>query len=408
MQRSFGSRLKMLRKSREMTQAQLAELAAVTPQYIGALERGQAKPSFAVIEKLCLLLQVTPIQLFLFSLPDTKLPEGTPSLPLGAPFSTLILYFRCMTSGEELWSESLCEMLGVLPSRRRPSLDLLLEHVLPQDRQDIEDLFRSFPDRSVTRCFRFTNRAGDVRQGRIETFALRKASEGPKFVQAVITDITDSELLRTILLRDRESLEASIREYARELSRTERSLREENRLCEKLQQDLRLYGKIVEAAADAVVYLDRDHVLRAVNPAFERLLGMSANQLLHRSITDIPELASFHAGIAKQLGKALTGETIMHEAWFHSPHGKGRYLQLACTPSLEQDLIVGVVCVCRDLTPHKMLEISLRDAEALLRSLLDATQDRVVLLDREGRILTANKATLQALGNVAIPLTPHR
>jgi PAS domain S-box-containing protein len=54
--------------------------------------------------------------------------------------------------------------------------------------------------------------------------------------------------------------------------------------------------------------------------------------------------------------------------------------------------------VARDITGRKAAEGALRDSEATLRSLIDATRETVLLIDPEGTILVANETVARRLG----------
>lgn len=60
MVRLFGSRLREVRLSRGMTQAQLAERAEVSEAYVGRLERGRAAPGVDLVARLAVALGTTP------------------------------------------------------------------------------------------------------------------------------------------------------------------------------------------------------------------------------------------------------------------------------------------------------------------------------------------------------------
>jgi transcriptional regulator with XRE-family HTH domain len=63
----FGNRLKDLRKSANLTQAELAEKAEISVDFVGLVERGLRAPSFESIEKIASVLNVPIKQLFNFS-----------------------------------------------------------------------------------------------------------------------------------------------------------------------------------------------------------------------------------------------------------------------------------------------------------------------------------------------------
>ena len=60
----FGASLRQCRRSRGLTQAQLAEATDLSLEMIGRLERGLTAPSFETIGSLAAALQVAPPVLF--------------------------------------------------------------------------------------------------------------------------------------------------------------------------------------------------------------------------------------------------------------------------------------------------------------------------------------------------------
>ncbi len=61
-----AKRLKMLRKSRNLTQEQLAELVNVAPRHISFIETGRSFPSGDLIERICTVLNIEFTELFYF------------------------------------------------------------------------------------------------------------------------------------------------------------------------------------------------------------------------------------------------------------------------------------------------------------------------------------------------------
>mgnify|MGYP001038114056 CR=1 FL=1 len=68
----FANNLKYLRKSRKLTQEQLAELVGVDFRYISILETAKSFPSCDVIEKLASALNVDYYELFNFDYDLTR------------------------------------------------------------------------------------------------------------------------------------------------------------------------------------------------------------------------------------------------------------------------------------------------------------------------------------------------
>ncbi len=61
---SFGAQLKAARLARKLTQAELADAASMSEEWIRRIERGEASPRFDGIEALCAALNIRPAELF--------------------------------------------------------------------------------------------------------------------------------------------------------------------------------------------------------------------------------------------------------------------------------------------------------------------------------------------------------
>jgi transcriptional regulator with XRE-family HTH domain len=64
--KKFGNRIKELRKVKELTQEQLAEISGLHKNYIGMVERGERNPSLLNIEVLAKALGIEIHELFKF------------------------------------------------------------------------------------------------------------------------------------------------------------------------------------------------------------------------------------------------------------------------------------------------------------------------------------------------------
>ena len=70
-QKLFGKKIRLIRRNREMTQEQLAELSGLSLQYIGEIERGTRNPSLTSVENLSVAFDLPIAELF--SLEEFKL-----------------------------------------------------------------------------------------------------------------------------------------------------------------------------------------------------------------------------------------------------------------------------------------------------------------------------------------------
>lgn len=70
--KKFGKRLKEIRKRRNISQEELAELVGMEPNNISKLELGEHLPKKENLEKLCEVLEIEPKELFDFGHLKTK------------------------------------------------------------------------------------------------------------------------------------------------------------------------------------------------------------------------------------------------------------------------------------------------------------------------------------------------
>ena len=110
----FGARLRELRRSRGLTQAQLAHEARLTASYVGRLEAGGASPGIDLVQRLADALDTTIHDL----LPTEKSPDTEPALKQRAKE----LFDDLLKSADRETLLMLCPLLarlGESPTRRR-------------------------------------------------------------------------------------------------------------------------------------------------------------------------------------------------------------------------------------------------------------------------------------------------
>lgn len=66
LRKDFGLRIKSIRKSRNLTQEQFAELLGISLDFLSLIERGVNAPSFETIERIASRLEMSVASLFTF------------------------------------------------------------------------------------------------------------------------------------------------------------------------------------------------------------------------------------------------------------------------------------------------------------------------------------------------------
>jgi PAS domain S-box-containing protein len=97
--------------------------------------------------------------------------------------------------------------------------------------------------------------------------------------------------------------------------------------------------------------------------------------------------------------KALAGEPVNFQTQMLTPDGGRRILDLRCDPFCDEDgEIVGVLVDGRDVTEEQEAQEALRQADELIRLLLDSTAEGIYGIDLDGNCTFANPACARLLG----------
>jgi PAS domain S-box-containing protein len=134
-----------------------------------------------------------------------------------------------------------------------------------------------------------------------------------------------------------------------------------------------------------------DYLFLAVNPAFERLTGLKADEVVGRTVRQVlPDIEQFW--IDRYGAVALTGTSITFEEYAKDI---GRYFQInAYSPAHRQ-----FACTLIDVTDHKQAEKELQKSEDTLRGLLNAVHDSLFLMSLDGTVIAINQTTAERMGS---------
>ncbi|MCU0530679.1 MAG: PAS domain S-box protein [Syntrophales bacterium] len=173
------------------------------------------------------------------------------------------------------------------------------------------------------------------------------------------------------------------------------------------------YRALVEMAADAIVAIDREEKILFMNPAAEQIFGYRRQEAVGRRMPDlvVPEASR---GAFRE---CLSGGSCLDVTLQMARKGGGVFAaEISLSPGAPSEADAARTIVIRDVTERKRGEKELQEAKALLeqrvrertaellaaahyaRSLLEASLDPLVTINREGRITDVNRATEQVTG----------
>ncbi|MCK9530569.1 MAG: PAS domain S-box protein [Gammaproteobacteria bacterium] len=172
----------------------------------------------------------------------------------------------------------------------------------------------------------------------------------------------------------------------------------ERKLAEEALREANAYNRrLIEASLDPLVTIGRDGTITDVNEATTKATGRSREQLIGTDFSDYftdPEHA--RAGYRQAFEQGEVRDYALEIR-----HADGHTIPVLYNASVYRDEageVVGVYAAARDITELRNAARALRKANAYNRSLLEASLDPLVTIDRNGCITDVNKATEEATG----------
>ena len=158
------------------------------------------------------------------------------------------------------------------------------------------------------------------------------------------------------------------------------------RADEALRESEERHRAILEQVSEAIFLIDPDTKRFVVtNPAFRRLVGYTADELLDMTIYDV--LPYERERIDRAVLRALDGgDYRVSDRLYRRKDGSLVDVEVGITPVIYSGRTV--LCqIVRDITERKLAEEAVARSEAELRALFAAMTDVVLVLDAQGRYL---------------------
>lgn len=193
-----------------------------------------------------------------------------------------------------------------------------------------------------------------------------------------------------IALLPREELEARVRERTRELHQARAELQEAKDYTDN----------VIKSMADALIVVNQDATIRAVNQATLDLLGYEENELVGKPIGIVlgeEDKLSYGESVLDALVKK---EIVNVEGTYRSKDG--RKIPMLFSGSIMRDnnsKIQGIIYVARDVTEPKRIQEALQKSEERYRAIFGQAADSIVLIDAEtGALVEFNDRAHENLG----------
>jgi PAS domain S-box-containing protein len=179
----------------------------------------------------------------------------------------------------------------------------------------------------------------------------------------------------------------------------------------RAEEALRLRDMAVAASSNGIVITDPsqpDNPITYVNPAFERISGYSAQEVLGRNCRLLQGTDREQPALAELLATLQEGRGCQVVLRNYKKNGTLFWNELSISPVRDEEgHLVSFVGVQNDVTERRRAEEALRDSEERYRALYEDNPSMYFTLDEKGTVLSVNHFGSRQLGYAPEELIGH-
>lgn len=266
-----------------------------------------------------------------------------------------------LLSNTVLWTNSLFQLYGYQPDEVTPSYELAMHHIHPEDREAVEVQIQQAVQEHAPFTYTCRLLRADGQERMMNVHGSMRFDKQDELIHmwGTARDVTELHHITGMQRRTQKFAERLV--------------------------DSSLHGII--AFDDSLEYL-------LWNPVMESLTGLPAAEILGRTVPEcFPMLVE--DGEIEKFYRAIAGEELIQPEYVYTHWKTGRqtYVEIHYGPLLDEDGdIIGGLIFVRDITAHRQALQDLQHSEERFRTMFEAAEIGIVLLDTRRRILDANPA----------------
>ncbi len=164
-------------------------------------------------------------------------------------------------------------------------------------------------------------------------------------------------------------------------------------ITERIQKDKIIYqlSRVVEQSASTIVITDLDGNIEFTNPAFKKITGYTAEEALGENPRILKSNHTAPEVYVEMWDTLLAGDVWQGELLNRKKDGK-HYWELATIFPIKDNMgeITHFAAVKDDITSRKKIELDLKESEEKFRSLVEQSEDGIVIVTQSGIIIEWN------------------
>jgi len=176
-----------------------------------------------------------------------------------------------------------------------------------------------------------------------------------------------------------------------ELGEVTRSFNEMADALEKKTEELKKKELYISTMMDPLWVVAEDDTITDINPAFTKLFGYERDEVIEASIYDF--LDEENAKIMKyQLDEREKGLSSIYEISIIAKDGSSIPVLITGAPIIKDEVTVEKIGILKDFRREHQLRDAIQESRDYLETIMDSIEDELMVVDREFRIIMANKA----------------
>ncbi|WP_425406146.1 PAS domain-containing protein [Hwanghaeella sp.] len=157
---------------------------------------------------------------------------------------------------------------------------------------------------------------------------------------------------------------------------------------------------VTDSSPNLLTYINTDLVFRFCNRAYAQFFHSTREETEGKHISEIVSRERYEA-VLPDIRRAFAGQTRINIGRHIGKDGNEELVEWTLTPHFGSNgKVVGVISSGHVITSRLKTESALRESEALLRTVTEATPTQIAYIDFQQKLTFANRAFLDSSGNL--------
>ncbi len=193
--------------------------------------------------------------------------------------------------------------------------------------------------------------------------------------------------------------EKALMDKNRELIQIRASL--ENQIADRTSEIVKqkqYFESLVQSSPLAIVTLDRQHKIVAINYAFEKLFGYSLEEVVDKELDSLITTEETREEASAYTRRVLEGWPIFGIGKRRTKDNRLVEVEIYGVPVNVDKEQIGVLGLYQDITERRQTEKALQESEEQLRNFFESAVIGMVIADLDGCFIRVNRALCDMLG----------